>query len=351
MNKLKAVYYVNQFFAGIGGEDKADVGLTLHTEKKGPALGIEAFWQGEMEVVQVISCGDNFINHEENFRSIWPTLCELLGGLKPDVFIAGPAFNAGRYGVACAKLCQYVRRELGIPSVTAMHRENPAVAMYGREVYIIETGETAASMRQALPVLAKFALKLAKGDPIGPARIEGYLPTGRRRNEFHEKTGAQRVVELLLRKLANEEYRTEVPLRDLELVPPAAPIKDVTKAKCALITTGGLVPKGNPDGLKQAFSVTYGRYPIGHLKSLSAGDYESIHGGYDTTAVNEDPNRLVPLDELRLLEEEGLVGSIHNEFFTTCGIGTNVENSKVIGQGIVADLRQAAVEFGILTST
>lgn len=43
MAKLKAVYYVNQFFAGIGGEDKVDVGLTVHSEKTGPALGIEAF--------------------------------------------------------------------------------------------------------------------------------------------------------------------------------------------------------------------------------------------------------------------------------------------------------------------
>ncbi len=351
MAKLKAVYYVNQFFAGIGGEDKADVGLTVHSEKTGPALGIEAFWQGVMEVVQVISCGDNFVNNDENFRQILPQVRSLLERLQPDVFIAGPAFNAGRYGVACAKLCRYVSRELGIPSVTAMYHENPAVPMFVRDVCIVETGETAASMRQALPVLARVALKLAQGEALGPARLEGYLPTGRRRNEFHDKTGAQRVVELLLKKLNDEPFATEVPLRALERIAPAPPVTDLSRAKGALITTGGLVPKGNPDGLKQAFSVTYGRYPIGHLSSIPAEDYESIHGGYDTTAVNADPNRLVPLDELRRLEQEGYIGSIHPEFFTTCGIGTNVESSKAIGQGIAADLRSAAVDYALLTST
>ena len=351
MSTLKAVYYINQFFAGIGGEDKADTGLTVFDEKKGPAIGIESMWNGEMKVAKVLSCGDNFINNEENYESVIPEIAQIIREINPDVFIAGPAFNAGRYGVACAKLCDYVRRELNIPSVTAMYFENPAVRMYVRDNYIVETGETSGSMRQALPTLAKLSLKLAKEEKIGPARLEGYLPTGHRYNEYHEKTGAQRTVEILLKKLNNEKYVTEVPLRGLEMVESADPVASIKAAKGALITTGGLVPKGNPDGLKQAFSVTYGKYDISQLDSIPASDYESIHGGYDTTHVNEDPNRLVPLDELRKLEQEGAFGGIYHEFFTTCGIGTNVERGKDIGRRIVADLRQAGVEFGILTST
>ena len=351
VSALRAIYYVNQFFAGIGGEDKAHLGLHVYDEKKGPAIGIEGLWKGEMEIAKVLACGDNFINNDDLYASILPEIAKVVREVQPHVFIAGPAFNAGRYGVACAKLCDYVRRELKIPSVTAMYYENPAVEMYVRDTYIVETGETAGSMRQALPVLAKLSLKLAKGETIGPARLEGYLPTGHRYNQYHEKTGAQRTVEILLKKLQGEHYRTEVPLRGLESVLPADPVPNVRAAKGALITTGGLVPKGNPDRLKQAFSVTYGKYSIQGLDSIPARDYESIHGGYDTTHVNEDPNRLVPLDELRKLEQEGALREIHHEFFTTCGIGTNVESSKLIGQGIVADLRQEGVEFGILTST
>ena len=39
----------------------------------------------------------------------------------PDVFIAGPAFNAGRYGVACGTIAAAVQEELGIPAVTGMY--------------------------------------------------------------------------------------------------------------------------------------------------------------------------------------------------------------------------------------
>ncbi|MEI6101807.1 MAG: glycine/betaine/sarcosine/D-proline family reductase selenoprotein B, partial [Eubacteriales bacterium] len=174
MAKLKAVHYINQFYAGIGGETMAGIGLSVIEEKKGPAIGLEQLWHGEMEVVKIIICGDNFINEEENFKSVLPQIKKVIDDVKPDVFIAGPAFNAGRYGVACAKVCDYVKNTLGIPSVTGMWHENPAVAMYVKDNYFIATRETAAGMTKSLPILAQFALKLARKEPIGPARLEGY---------------------------------------------------------------------------------------------------------------------------------------------------------------------------------
>lgn len=130
MAKLRAVYYINQFYAGMGGEEMADTGLHILNEKKGPALGIEPMWKDEMEVVKVLVCGDNFINTDAKFEEILPTIKKEIEESNPDVFVAGPAFNAGRYGVACAKMCDYVKKELGIPSVTGMWWENPAVGMY-----------------------------------------------------------------------------------------------------------------------------------------------------------------------------------------------------------------------------
>ena len=53
MAKLRAVYYINQFYAGMGGEEMADTGLHILEEKKGPALGMEPMWKGEMEIVKV----------------------------------------------------------------------------------------------------------------------------------------------------------------------------------------------------------------------------------------------------------------------------------------------------------
>lgn len=351
MSKLRAVYYINQFYAGIGGEEMADVGLSVYTEKKGPALGIEPMWGGEMEVVKVLVCGDNFINTDVKFDEILPTIKQEILDAEPDVFVAGPAFNAGRYGVACAKMCDYVKKELGIPSVTGMWWENPAVGMYGKDNYIVSTTETASGMRKSLPKVAALALKLAKKEAIGPAAQEGYLPTGHRYNEYHEKTGARRVTEILLDKLNHRPFQTEVPLRGFEQVAPAAKAENLKETSIALITTGGLVPVGNPDKLKQAFAVSYGKYDMEGLKTLDRGVYESIHGGYDTTDASNDPHRLVPLDVMRDLEEEGKIKSVFQYFYTTCGVGTNVETSKEMGRKIAEDLKNSGVRAAILTST
>ena len=144
-DKLRALCYINQFYAGIGGEDKADIGISLF-EGKGPSIGMQAMWRQEMEVVATIACGDNFANTEASLPELAAALAEAVGKFKPHVFISGPAFNAGRYGVACARTADYVRSELGIPSVTAMYPENPAVPMFVKHNYIVATPETAAGM-------------------------------------------------------------------------------------------------------------------------------------------------------------------------------------------------------------
>ena len=94
MAKLRAVYYINQFYAGMGGEEMADTGLHILNEKKGPALGIEPMWKDEMEVVKVLVCDDNFINTDAKFEEILPTIKKEIEESNPDVFVAGPAFNA-----------------------------------------------------------------------------------------------------------------------------------------------------------------------------------------------------------------------------------------------------------------
>lgn len=348
---LKAVYYINQFYAGLGGEAMADVGLSYVDGPKGPATGVAAQWKGEMEVVRTLICGDNYVNTDTKYEEMLPEFKRLIEEVEPDVFIAGPAFNAGRYGVACAKVCDYVRSELHIPSVTAMWWENPAIGMYGKDNYIFPTTETAAGMRKSIGPMSAFALKMAKKEPAGPARIDGYFRTGHRYNEYHEQTGAQRVVEMLMKKLNGKPYTTEVPLRGFEQIPAAEKNTDLSHTTIALITTGGLVPVGNPDKLKQAFADNYGKYDMTGLNALEKGVYESIHGGYDTTDASNDPHRLVPLDEMRELEKEGIIGGVYKDFYTLCGVGTNVDNSKAMGKRMADELKAAGVGAVFLTST
>ncbi len=351
MSEKIALAYINQFYAGIGGEDKADVGFMEFDGAKGPGIGMQGMWKDEMSIAATVACGDNYINNEEKFPEAAAQIDAVIERVKPDVFISGPAFNAGRYGVACARVADYVRTKHGIPSVSAMYYENPAVAMYVKDNYIVATPETAAGMRKVLPTFAALALKLAKQEPIGPARKEGYLPTGHRYNEYHEKTGAERVVDILLQKLNGEEYVTEVPQRAFEMIPPSPAIQDLQETKIGLITSGGLVPKGNPDHLKQAFSVDYGSYDITGMESLVKGEFISIHGGFDTTVVDDDPNRVVALDAMRVLEKEGAYKELHKAFLSTAGVGTNVESAKDIGSRMAKELINSGVQAAILTST
>lgn len=350
MAKLKALYYINQFFAGLGGEEMAHEGLHIYDEPKGPAMGMAALWGGEMEVVRTLAVGDNHFNIDENFEALKPRLLALIQEVQPDVIIAGPAFNAGRYAVACGKFCAMATEELGIPSATSMFPTNPAVAMYLRKTYIMEGAETAAGMRTSLPPLAKFALKLAKRQPIGPARQEGYIPTGVRKNEVDAHSAAERVVAMLVHKMKGDAYRTEVPLREDEKVPPAPPITDAGKVRFGLVTMGGMVPKGNPDKLRMYASVNYGTYPI-DVATFNGHHYESVHGGYDTTAVNADPQRLVPYNAALNLQKRGLIGQVTPYYLATCGIGTNVEMGKKLGSQMAKQLREDEVGAVFLTST
>ncbi len=134
-------------------------------------------------------------------------------------------------------------------------------------------------------------------------------------------------------------------------VPPPAPVADLSTALLALVTEAGCVPQGNPDRLPTIRAQGWFRYPIGEEDTLLTGRYESVHGGFDVTLANEDPNRLVPLDTVRSLERAGRIGAVHDAFYTTTGNGTPVATSTRFGQEIAAELRDAGVQAVLLSGT
>ena len=123
---IRIVHIVNQFFAGIGGEDKADMAVGVTEGAAGAARGLQAQLAERGQVIATIHFGDNYF-HEHKDEALAALLAEL-EKRGPDVVVAGPAFNAGRYGLACAEICQMVSERLGIPCVTGMEHENPAVS-------------------------------------------------------------------------------------------------------------------------------------------------------------------------------------------------------------------------------
>jgi glycine reductase len=273
-----------------------------------------------------------------------------LEDLRPDVVVAGPAFDAGRYGVACGEVGR-LAGSLGMPAIAAMYPENPAVALFRTELPIVPTGPSAASMAPAIATLARLALKLAAGEALGPAERDGYLGRGVRVPGRRDRPAHERVASMLRAKLRGEPFATELPILAYEAVPPARPIAELRGAKVALVTTGGLVPKGNPDRLSAASSTQWFRYSIEGLDALSAADWDCVHRGFYTAIVKENPSYILPLQVLRALEREGAIGGIYPWFFTTSGVGTANRESKRMGAEMAAELRAAGVQAALLVAT
>ena len=346
---MRVVHYINQFFGGIGGEEQAGVSTEVHLGAVGPGRLLNQVLPEGSEVVSTVVCGDNYA--VEHLQEVASAVIEQVMEAKADILIAGPCFDAGRYGTAAGAICAAVQEQLGIPAITGMASENPGVDLYHSEVYIIDSGQNAAQMRDVLTQMARLGEKLVNKEPLGRPFDEGYIPRGFIRSEFVEKTAAQRLVEMLLAKLKGEPFTSEVPVKPFEPIPVPIPVKDITKATIALVTDGGLVPRGNPDGFPRAFSKVWGAYSIADKNGLSSEDYEVAHGGYDNRPVQEDPNRLVPADVLREMEQDGLVGKLHDEFLSTTGNTNPLENSRRIGREMVSRLKEAGVDAVILTST
>ena len=336
---MRAVHYLNQFFAGLGAEEAAMSEPSQIEGAVGPGRGLG------LEIVTTLTCGDDyFALHEDEAVS---QLLAWIAELAPDVLVCGPAFGSGRYGYACGVVAREASG-LGIPVVTGMFPENPGVLAAEGGGYIVPTSVGVSGMRDALGRMGPLARRLAGGEQLGSAEEEGYIPSRRRRNQVTEQTGAERAIDMVLAKLAGT-LTTEVAPDPTDVEPP--PPVEAAGVLFALVSEAGCVPQGNPDRLPHHRASTWLRYSLDGVRTLSAEGYETVHGGFDKTVANLDPNRLVPLDAVRALEDEGRIGRLHPFLYTTTGNGTATATAARLGQEIAADLQQAGVEAVLLTGT
>ena len=345
----KLVHYINQFFAGIGGEDKADVSPEVREGIVGPGMAFKAALGDQAEIVATFICGDNYCAN--NLDAVAARMVETVKSFGADGLIAGPAFNAGRYGTACGAVCAAVNKQLGLPVVSGMYRESPGVDLYRKEVTIVETADSARGMGKAVPAMAAVMLKLLRGEEIADPAAEGIFPRGIRKNMFYDEPGAERAVRMLVKKVRGEEFKTEYAMPVFDRVEPRPAIADMSRATIAVVTSGGIVPEGNPDHIAASSAQNFGAYSIEGVTDLEKGRYLTAHGGYDQTYANQDPDRVLPIDVLRDMEKEGKIGKLYNVFYTTVGNGTSVANSRKFGTEIGSQLKAAHVDGVILTST
>lgn len=345
---VRVVHYLNQFFGQIGGEERAGVAPNLRPGPVGPGLALQAALGKEATICATVICGDNYLAERE--REALAEIGRLVAQEKPDVLVAGPAFSSGRYGMACGAVGSFVARSLGIPAVTGLHPENPAVGMYRKRVFIVPTGPTAAKMVDAVRAIAPLALRLGRGEDPGAPEHGGYLPRGIRAHRWSDRSAAERAADLLLARLAGAPFESEVPLPTYDRVPPAGPV-DPRAALVGIVVEGGLVPAGNPDRLESARTGRVGLYSLPAGDRMPAGQYEAVSGGFDRRHVGADPNRLLPLDALRRLQWSGAIGRLYPHYHTVVGNGADTATVDQSAREIVAALRDAGVQAAILTAT
>jgi glycine reductase len=347
---LKAIHYINQFFGQIGGEDSADYKPTFHDKLVGCSNLLNQLMP-DVEVTATIICGDNFIS--SNTDEALDTILGWLETKEFDMFIAGPAFMAGRYGVGCGTICKAVKEKFGVPVITSMNEENPGMEMFRKDMYIFQGGRKATFMKKDMTSMATFAEKIAKGEELLPAAQEGYFPRGVRKEIFHPESimAADRAVDMLIKKLNGEEFTTELIIPKREKVPVASPIKDLSKATIALVGSSGVVPSDNPDHIQSASATKWGKYDISKLDHLPSGDYKTIHAGFDPAAMCAVPDRGMPVDAMRAYEKEGKIGKFYDYFYVTVGTGTTQAYAAKFGQEIAAELKEAGVDGVLLVST
>jgi glycine reductase len=347
---IRAWHLLNQFFAGIGGEEEANLPPRLEPGARGPGRLLESL-APELVVTTTIVVGDNYA--AERLDAVTDEVIALLedaGVERPDVLIAGPAFLAGRYGLACATIATAIQERLGVPAVTGMHPDNPGAASCRATVAVVKTGRDAMGMADAAQTMVAVARKLVAGETL-QSDVDGTMTAGRRRNVLVEQTGAERAVDMLLAKLRGEPVVTEYAMPVFDRVRPAPPVEDLAHATVALVTSGGIVPRGNPDRIESASASKFGEYDLAGLERLSPQSHQTAHGGYDPTYANADPNRVLPLDAARELEREGRIGRLHDRYYATVGNATSVENAKRFGREIARRLVDHGVDAVVLTST
>ncbi len=171
---IKVVHVVNQFFAGLGGEEKAGLPVGVIAGSAGAARALSQKLGADAQIACTIYVGDNYF-HEHKDEAMQAIL-DAVRTAGPEVLVAGPAFNSGRYGLSCVETCNAVAQALGIPCLTAMHEENPGVGVYrelgNAQIYCLPTSEATTGMNDAMTRMANFALRIGsrRRDRLGGQR-------------------------------------------------------------------------------------------------------------------------------------------------------------------------------------
>jgi D-proline reductase (dithiol) PrdB len=123
---------------------------------------------------------------------------------------------------------------------------------------------------------------------------------------------------------------------------PLAPVrKPLSECKLAFISTSGTQPKGT-----LPFDTVHpvGDYTFRRVPSYSRAENLEIHQlKYPTTGANRDINVIFPIERLRELADEGVIGGLTENFYTFIGYNMDPER---LERTLAEDIAAAVAEEG-----
>jgi glycine reductase len=347
MDPVRVLHYLNQFFAGRGGEEAAGLPVAFAEGAAGPGRLLQQRLGLAGRVIGTIVGGDAHVAEQPAAAMV--AFVDLVRTHRPDVVVAGPAFESGRYGLACVRVCA-AALECGVPAVAALHPANPGLALRAPGTLVVPAAAHVTGMAEAIERLARLAVRLGRREALGPAAAEGYLPTGDRRPVVHAEPGHSRALAMLVAKLAGRPFDSEMILVRPAPIAPAPALRDTGASRLALITSGGLVPRGNPDRMPQRYSRHRFEYGLPEHE-LVAGEWESVHAGYHVATVNATPNVVVPLDAVRHFQGKGRIGALSPRLRSLTGVGTPDAAARAIAGELAESLRREGAHGAIMVAT
>ncbi len=143
----------------------------------------------------------------------------------------------------------------------------------------------------------------------------------------------------------NERYPGSM-ITKQDLVPLARLGKPLAESRLAFVSTAGVQPKGT-----LPFDVVHpvGDYSFRRVPSVAKPEDLEIHQlKYPTVGANRDLNVIFPIERLRELVAEGVVGGLTTDFFSFIGYNMDPERlertlAEEIAEAVAADAADIAL--------
>ena len=153
------------------------------------------------------------------------------------------------------------------------------------------------------------------------------------------------------RRAEERRQRIQAFVQDLaskEDMPWVPMLKPLSESRLALVTTGGFyIPPQPPFDIEERRSdPSFRAIP----SDADPSTFSIAHGHYDTTDAEEDVNVLFPVDRVRELQSEGMIGEVAPTHYSFAGfIQEPAHLVEVTAPEVARQLQEAQVDAVLLT--